>query len=49
MIHAYRGVVPTVHSTVWIAASADVIGEVEIGEVEIAEDASVECRIAQAT
>jgi carbonic anhydrase/acetyltransferase-like protein (isoleucine patch superfamily) len=32
MIHAYRGVMPKVHSSAWIAASADVIGDVELGE-----------------
>jgi len=28
MIHAYRGVLPNVHSSAWIADSADVIGDV---------------------
>ena len=32
MIHAYRGVMPKVHLSAWIAASADVIGDVELGE-----------------
>ncbi len=32
MIYAYRGVVPKVHPSVFIAASADVIGDVELGE-----------------
>jgi carbonic anhydrase/acetyltransferase-like protein (isoleucine patch superfamily) len=32
MIHPYRGVVPKVHPSVFIAASADVIGDVELGE-----------------
>ena len=32
MIHAYRGVVPKVHVSAWIADSADVIGDVELGE-----------------
>ncbi len=32
MIHAYRGVVPKVHLYAWIADSADVIGDVELGE-----------------
>jgi len=32
MIHAYRGVVPKVHPSAWIADSADVIGDVELGE-----------------
>ena len=32
MIHAYKGVVPKVHPSVFIAASADVIGDVELGE-----------------
>lgn len=32
MIHAYRGVVPKVHVSTWIADSADVIGDVELGE-----------------
>jgi len=32
MIHAYRGVVPKVHLSAWIADSADVIGDVELGE-----------------
>ena len=32
MIHAYRGVVPKVRPTAWIAESADVIGDVELGE-----------------
>ena len=32
MIHPYRGVVPKVHLSAWIADSADVIGVVELGE-----------------
>jgi carbonic anhydrase/acetyltransferase-like protein (isoleucine patch superfamily) len=32
VIHAYRGVVPKVHPSAWIAESADVIGDVELGE-----------------
>ena len=32
MIHAYRGVVPKVHLSAWIADSADVIGDVELAE-----------------
>ncbi|HET8576798.1 MAG TPA: gamma carbonic anhydrase family protein [Methylomirabilota bacterium] len=32
MIHAYRGVVPKVHPSVFIAPSADVIGDVELAE-----------------
>jgi len=32
MIHAYRGVMPKVHVSAWIADSADVIGDVELGE-----------------
>ena len=32
MIHAYRGVVPKVHLSAWLADSADVIGDVELGE-----------------
>ncbi len=32
MIHAYRGVVPKVHPSAWIADSADVIGDVGLGE-----------------
>src|SRR3970040_1986379 len=32
MIHPYRGVVPKVHPSAWIADSADVIGDVELGE-----------------
>jgi carbonic anhydrase/acetyltransferase-like protein (isoleucine patch superfamily) len=32
MIYAYRGVAPKVHPSVFIAASADVIGDVELGE-----------------
>jgi len=32
MIHAYRGVKPKVHPSAWIAGSADVIGDVELGE-----------------
>jgi len=32
MIHAYRGVMPKVHPSAWIAGSADVIGDVELGE-----------------
>ena len=32
MIHPYRGVVPKVHLSAWIADSADVIGDVELGE-----------------
>ncbi len=32
MIHPYRGVVPKVHVSAWIADSADVIGDVELGE-----------------
>jgi carbonic anhydrase/acetyltransferase-like protein (isoleucine patch superfamily) len=32
VIHAYRGVVPKVHASAWIAGSADVIGDVELGE-----------------
>lgn len=36
MIHPYRGVVPRVHPTAFVEASAHVIGDVELGE-----DASV--------
>ena len=36
MIHPYRDVVPKVHPSVWVADSAHVIGDVELGE-----DASV--------
>lgn len=36
MIHAYQGVMPRVHSTAFVEASAHVIGDVELGE-----DASV--------
>lgn len=32
MIHAYRGVMPKVHSSAWVADSADVNGDVELGE-----------------
>ena len=32
MIHPYRGVVPKVHLSAWIADSADVIGDVELAE-----------------
>jgi len=32
MIHPYRGVMPKVHASAWIADSADVIGDVELGE-----------------
>ena len=32
MIHAYRGVVPKVHPSVFVAHSADVIGDVELAE-----------------
>ncbi len=32
MIHPYRGVMPKVHPSAWIAGSADVIGDVELGE-----------------
>ena len=32
MIHAYRGVVPKVHPSAWIAGSADGIGDVVLGE-----------------
>jgi carbonic anhydrase/acetyltransferase-like protein (isoleucine patch superfamily) len=32
MIHAYKGVVPKVHPSVFIGASADVIGDVELAE-----------------
>ncbi len=32
MIHPYRGVTPKVHPSVFIAASADVIGDVELAE-----------------
>jgi carbonic anhydrase/acetyltransferase-like protein (isoleucine patch superfamily) len=32
MIHAYRGVVPKVHVSAWIADSADIIDDVEFGE-----------------
>jgi len=32
MIHAYRSVMPKVHVSAWIADSADVIGDVELGE-----------------
>ena len=32
MIHPYRGVVPKVHPSAWIADSADVIGDVDLGE-----------------
>jgi carbonic anhydrase/acetyltransferase-like protein (isoleucine patch superfamily) len=32
MIHAYNGVVPKAHPSVFIAPSADVIGDVELGE-----------------
>lgn len=36
MIHPYRSVVPKVHPSVWVADSAHVVGDVELGE-----DASV--------
>jgi gamma-carbonic anhydrase len=32
MIHSYGGVLPKVHPSAWIAGSADVIGDVELGE-----------------
>jgi carbonic anhydrase/acetyltransferase-like protein (isoleucine patch superfamily) len=32
MIHAYQGVVPKIHPTAFVAASAQVIGDVELGE-----------------
>ena len=32
MIHAYQGVVPKVHPTAFVEASAHVIGDVELGE-----------------
>jgi gamma-carbonic anhydrase len=32
MIHAYRGILPKVHPTAFIAPSAHVIGDVELGE-----------------
>ncbi len=32
MIHPYRGVMPKVHGSAWIADCADVIGDVELGE-----------------
>jgi carbonic anhydrase/acetyltransferase-like protein (isoleucine patch superfamily) len=32
VIHAYRGVLPKVHPSAWIADSADVIGDVELAE-----------------
>ena len=32
MIHAYKGVLPKLHPTVFIEASAQVIGDVELGE-----------------
>ena len=32
MIRAYRGVMPKVHLSAWIADSADVIGDVELGK-----------------
>jgi len=32
MIHPYRGVMPKVHPSAWIAGSADVIGDVELGD-----------------
>lgn len=36
MIHAYRGVMPKIHPTAFVEASAQVVGDVELGE-----DASV--------
>ena len=32
MIHSYRGVVPKVHPTAFVEASAHVVGDVELGE-----------------
>ena len=32
MIHPYRGVAPKVHASAWLAGSADVIGDVELGD-----------------
>ena len=32
MIHAYKGIVPKVHPTAFVADSAQVIGDVELGE-----------------
>ena len=32
MIHAYRGVTPVLHSTAYVAPSADVIGRVRLGK-----------------
>lgn len=32
MIHAYRGIVPTIHPSAFVADSADVIGDVELAE-----------------
>lgn len=32
MIHAYKGVAPKIHPTAFVAASAEVIGDVELGE-----------------
>jgi carbonic anhydrase/acetyltransferase-like protein (isoleucine patch superfamily) len=32
VIHAYRGVVPKVHPSAWIAESADVMGDVKLVE-----------------
>jgi gamma-carbonic anhydrase len=32
LIRAYRGVMPKVHASAWIADSAEVIGDVELGE-----------------
>ncbi len=32
MIHAYDGKSPKIHDTAWVASSADVIGDVELGD-----------------
>ena len=31
MIHRYEGKTPKIHDTAWVAGSADVIGDVELG------------------
>ena len=51
MIHAYRGVVPKAHSSAWIADSAEVIGDVELGEdssVWFSISLAADCRAASA-
>ena len=41
MIHAYRGIMPKVHPSAWIADSADVIGDVELDGAVLEEECVV--------